>query len=78
METFGQWFKRRGWKSYTIPAIVSLVINYGIFFSDGGLTTMLQDPDIPIVIWVIAGIAYFGFHIGMAWHIMDAYKKQRQ
>lgn len=76
METFTQWFKRRGWKSYTLPIIIAIAVNYGIFFTDGA-TSMFQDPEIPIIIWVMAFIAYFGFHVGMTWHIITAFKAQR-
>ncbi len=77
METFIQWFKRKGWKSYIFPIAIGLLFNYGLYFTDGGVSEMFKDPDIPIVIWIMGFIAYFGFHIGITWHMIDSYKKQR-
>lgn len=76
-ENFIKWFIRKGWKSYTFPIVIGLSLNYGIFLSDGGAKEMFADPDIPIAIWVLTFIAYFGFHIGITWHMIDAFKKQR-
>ena len=76
-EKFIQWFKRRGWKSYTFPIVVFIAITFGIFFADGGIESMIKYNDIPLLAWIGAGIAYFGFAIGMTWHMLDAFKNQR-
>lgn len=77
-ENFIKWFIRKGYRSYTLPIVISLVINYGIFIGNGGIYSAFEDPEIPIFVWVLSFIVYLGFHIGMTWHIIDAFKKQKQ
>ena len=77
MESFIGWFKRRGYKSYTFPILMAIAVNYFIFFT-GTASSMFQDPEIPVIIWILAFIAYFGFHIGMTWHIITTFKLQRK
>ena len=75
--SFGQWFKTMGIKKYGIAILIALVIDYGTFFTDGGIQTAFSDPEIPPIIWVFGAIAFFGFHIGMTWHAITAFQKQR-
>ena len=41
-ENFIKWFIRKGWKSYTFPIVISLAINYGLYFTDEGVRQMFS------------------------------------
>jgi hypothetical protein len=66
--TFSQWFKKSGWKSYTLPYAMFFALTYALWRSI---------PDLAIAPkgWLAVGsIAYFGFGIGITYHMVDAYK----
>jgi len=71
--SFVKWFKKEGWKRYSIRLAAILIFGIIIPFSEYAYPGSLTESP-----WfVIAGlcIAYFGFSIGTVYMCIQAYKK---
>jgi hypothetical protein len=72
MKEFLEWFSDKGWKTYSLPIIISLIIDYGLFFDDGGLSDVETIPMIVILLVTNA------FKIGILWHMISIFKKRKK
>lgn len=77
MNKFFKWFGTVGYKKYILFILIFLIIDYGIFFTDGGLSFVF-DPEIPFFILGFLFILLIGSHAAMILHIIDAYKSQSE
>ena len=72
--SFGQWFVKVGIKDYGLLIGIVALLDFGLFFSDGGLSTA---DNLSILAWIVLGIIFFGLHIAVPAHMISSFKKQR-
>lgn len=77
MKEFVKWFIKDGEiKRYAIAIIIWGVMTGALLFSDEGIASMIEFNDVPVLAWIGMAIAYFGFTIGIIWHIIHTFRKR--
>jgi hypothetical protein len=72
--SFGKWFRKVGIKDYGLLMSIVGLIDYFLFFSEGGIQ---PTSNISIIAWISLGILLVGLHIVAPLHMISSFKKQR-
>lgn len=67
-KTFFEWFIHEGYSLYTIPYVIYSGITYAVYKSIQDIT------EAPLIVQIGLAISYFGFGIGITYHMVQAYK----
>lgn len=67
-----EWFLKKGWKAYSIPFAIIILIDIGL------LTESISFKDMPLLVKIMAVTAILGANIGFPYHSIGNWKKNKE